>query len=203
MANHSGSTRRQAIGAGLATSVVPAIAATAPVQAAVTPATEAPKPRSAPTRNPADRAAYEASYRQSFLALRRAETQMHQLFEDILDRAGRRDLAAGDVVILFDATEGGQSDLLNNGIWRDERAQRRKRAMVKAGLIVGARKAGRYRYGLTSDGRAVLALVNTAVTAQAGAADPIGGLTIDALEQASRTIARTERWWVDIVRYKL
>ena len=128
---------------------------------------------------------------------------MHRLFKDILDRAGRSDVEAGDVVILFDATEGGQSGLLSNWVWSDERARRRQRAMVKKGLIVGKSAAGRDRYAPTEEGQALLDIVNRALTTQSTYADPIGGLGIGALENACQTVARAERLWIDIVRYKL
>jgi hypothetical protein len=178
--------------------LAPTIAAAAPLDTAA-----AFTPQHASRQRQPDRIAYEAAYRQSFLAIRRADMQMHQLFRDILDRANRHHVEAGDVVIMFDATEGGQSVLLNNGVWRHERAQRRKRAMVKNGLIVGRHKAGRYRYELTEQGRDALAIVNRALTAQSTFADQIGGLGIEALDGACQTCARAERLWIDIVRYKL
>lgn len=196
------STRRQVMGTALAAVVAPSIAAAVPLAAAVVPAAAAVVPQKASSRIEPD-LAYEATYRQSFLAIRRAEMRMHQLFKDVLDRAGRSDVAAGDLVIMFDATEGGQLGLLNNWVWSDERAQRRKRTMVRRGLIVGAHKAGRYRYVLTKEGREILNIVSAALAAQSLCADRIGGLSIGALDHACQTVARTERWWVDIVRYKL
>lgn len=198
-----GSTRRQALTAGLAAGIAPAIAVAAPVPetAPASPPTAAALRR--PHVIPTDPAAYEASYRQSFLALRRAEVLLHHLFADILERAGRTDLVAGDLLILFDASEGGQVALLNNWAWYDPRARRRRGAMVRQGLITTTRKSGRIKHVLTAEGRTALDLVSNALHAQARMAEQIGGLAPDALETTNITLARTERWLVDIVRYKL
>lgn len=198
-----GSTRRQALAAGLAVSIAPAIAQATPVPD--TPTAHAPSAAVPRRRNltATDRAAYEESYRQSFLAMRRAEVQLHNLFTDILERAGRTDLVAGDLLILFDASEGGQVALLNNWAWHDPRAKRRRGAMVRQGLISTTRKSGRIRHVLTAKGRTALDLVSSALHAQARMAEQVGGLAPDALETTTATLARTERFFVDIVRYKL
>ncbi|KPF71209.1 hypothetical protein IP69_07960 [Bosea sp. AAP35] len=197
MGRQLGSTRRQAIGVGLTVTVA---ASAVPLATAAVPAAA---PQHAVPRRERDPAAYEAAYLRSVLAIRRAETQMHRLFADILDRAGRSDVEAGDLVIMFDATEGGQSQLLNSWVWSDERARRRKRAMVKKGLIMAKSAAGRQLYAPTEAGQALLDRVNRALTIQSRLADPIGGLGVEALEEACQTVARAERWWIDIVRYRL
>lgn len=197
-----GSTRRQALTAGLAAGIAPAIAVAAPVPEAA-PASPPTAALRRPHAIPTDPAAYEASYRQSFLALRRAEVLLHHLFADILERAGRTDLVASDLLILFDASEGGQVAVLNNWAWHDPRARRRRGAMVRQGLITTTRKSGRIKHVLTAEGRTVLDLVSDALHAQARMAEQIGGLAPDALEITNTTLARTERWLVDIVRYKL
>lgn len=75
--------------------------------------------------------------------------------------------------------------------------------MVKQGLITTTRKSGRIKHVLTAQGRTALDLVSDALHAQARMAEQIGGLAPDALETTTVTLARTERWLVDIVRYKL
>lgn len=194
MMGKRGSTRRQALTAGLAASIAPAIA----VAAAVPATASAPKAVTPPLRPHLalpDPTAYELSYRQSLLALRRAEVQLHNLFADILERAGRADLVASDVLILFDASEGSQVALLNDWAWYDPRAKRRRGAMVKQRLITTTRKSGRIKHVLTAEGRAALDLVSMA--------KQVGGLAPEALETTTLTLARTRRWMVDVVRYKL
>lgn len=199
-----GSTRRQALTAGLAAGMAPAIAVAA--RGPQTETSDALRPAKARRDGPVappETASYEDTYRQSFLVMRRAEVQLHQIFADILERAGRTDFIAGDLLILFDASEAGQVALLNDWAWCDPRAKRRRNAMVKQGLIARTWKSGRIQHVLTAEGRTALDLVDNALRAQARMAEQVGGLTPDALETTTLTLARTERWLVDVVRYKL
>ena len=148
----------------------------------------------------------EVCYFDMLHLLQRVHTRLLDVVADEFLRQGRTDLSAPEAVLLFTVAErGGPS--CDPGMLGGLSNPEPKRAMLndlgRRGFLRVATRHRPVHVALTEEGRQAADLVKACFARQASSIRPLSGVNAADLTAAHATLARLDRFWTDVVLYRL
>lgn len=147
-------------------------------------------------------------YLESLQLVERVHRRLLEVVKDEFERNGRTDLNAVQALMLFNIgnAELTAGELRSRGCYLGSNASYNLKKLVELGLIRHERsRADRraVRISLTEMGREIAGTVAGLYDRHIGSIEKVGGIGADEFAQMNRSLQRLDRFWYDMIAYRM
>ena len=147
-------------------------------------------------------------YLESLQLLERAHRRLLDVVKDEFDRNGRADLNAVQALLLFNIgdEELTAGELRSRGYYLGSNVSYNVKKLTELGFIRHQRSRTdrrSVRISLTDSGREIAALVAGLYDRHIGTIEKVGGISAGEFEQMNKSLQRLDRFWNDMIAYRM
>lgn len=147
-------------------------------------------------------------YKNSLTLVERLHRQLLDVVKDELDRGGHEDLTPVQALLVYNIgqEEWSAGELRSKGCYLGSNVSYNLKKLHDLKYVESKKSAHdkrQIKLRLTANGLSVRSQLDSLFNRHASIALPVGGIETSALEAASKTLSRLERFWIDQIRFRV